>query len=121
MTYGCRTYPCFQPCRSIEEVAAEVFDFPSKWRALVYSGCSVPEPGEGRERENAQVAYCADLDLPALAFELSERLCRQCAEQRAEQFLARRAVVYLALLASFRLSGRDERSEEEFQLRAVAA
>jgi hypothetical protein len=119
-SYGGRSGPCPNSCRSVEEVAAEVLSFAPHWRAAVYNGCAPPDASEMRGREDSMVAYCADLDLPALALELIERLCRTCAEDRAEQFLALRARVYLALLAGFRSTGRDERAEEEFQLRAVA-
>lgn len=121
---------CSGPLRSVVEVAAEL----RTWAPIIRAQHlqqeegyaekypeTAPSPREVNVGADRYVAYCADLDLPALATELEGRLCQWCARRATRGFLTTRRLVFEALLAEYRTTGRDERAEEEFELARCAA
>lgn len=118
--------------RQALEIAQELREFPAFWRSIGVESWSESkyaidlngEPAFGDYQHadgSSQLAFTADVGLPALALELEGTFCRWCAVAVAERTAHRTKLVFVALLASLMPSGRDERAEEEFQLQAVAA
>lgn len=121
---------CSGPMRSVAEVAAALRTWVPDRRAehihqeMRYAEKypdTAPSPSEVRAGADRYAAYASDIDLPALAFELEGGLCQWCAHREAQAFTATQRLVFEALLAEFRTSGRDERPWEEFELARCAA
>lgn len=110
---------CWGTRRPAQTVAEELRDYGVKWRAITFQVIDrTSDPWELQDAGARQVDYRLDEDLMTLGLELTQKLCRGCAEVKARAWLWTRKLVFIGVLAA--ATGRDERAQEEFNLGAAA-